>query len=158
MYLKGDDLCGNGGADIRPQDDPDGLIERHEACIDKADRHDRGGAAALNDGGDSDPYKDRHYPIVGKGLQDSPHSVASGLLEPLGHKPHPDEKEANSSDEAEYQLLGFHRYFATFLGDQQIVILLIHLLVFDRHYYMDSLRKGQAGCPGEFIAEGGFHL
>ena len=61
--------------------------------------------------------EDRDYSIVGEGLQDPPHPVSSSLLEPLGHEPHPDKEETYSSNEAEYQLLSFHKYSWTFLGD-----------------------------------------
>lgn len=108
VNLKGDDLCGDGGADIGPQDNPNSLSQGHKARIDKADRHYGCCAAALDDGGDGKPDKDRYYPIVGEGLQDPPHPVSSGLLEPLGHEPHADEKKTYSPDKAKYQLLRFH--------------------------------------------------
>ena len=43
----------DGRADVGAHDDVDGLTQRHQARVDKADHHDRGGGRALNDGRDA---------------------------------------------------------------------------------------------------------
>ena len=43
------DLRGDGRTDIRAQDNADRLLERHDACVNKADHHDRRRRRGLND-------------------------------------------------------------------------------------------------------------
>ena len=60
MDLDGEDLARNRGSDVGAHDDADGLRQGHEPRIDETDRHDRGGAAALDENGDAGTHQHAH--------------------------------------------------------------------------------------------------
>ena len=92
--LEGDDLGRHRGADIGAQHDAEGLLQAHEPGVHQAHGHHRGGARALDDGGDGRPGKDRHDPVRGELLQYASQTGAGDLLERIRHQMHPEEEEA----------------------------------------------------------------
>ena len=62
MDFDGEDLARDRGPDVGAHDNADGLRQGHEPRVDEADRHDRGGAAALDENGDAAPTS---TPMIG---------------------------------------------------------------------------------------------
>ena len=83
LYLDGEYLAGDGGPDIRAHDDADGLRERHESRVDEADRHDGGGAAALDEDCDAGSHENAHDGRFGQRSDKLPQSVPGYQLESL---------------------------------------------------------------------------
>ncbi len=78
--VEGDDLGGNGGADIRSQDDSQGLGEAHEAGVHKAHQHDRGSRGTLDERGNHGSREQAAEAIPGNRIQEFAQPVARGEL------------------------------------------------------------------------------
>ena len=61
----------DGGADIGPENDANGLLQFHQAGIDQADGHHRGNAAGLHHGRDAEACQDSQYAIAGESSENA---------------------------------------------------------------------------------------
>ena len=85
-HVQGDEHTGDGGADVRAHDDPDGLVQRHHAGVDKAHHHDRGGRGGLDGGGDARAHQNAHKAVGRQPFQQGLHLRACrGLQTGAGH-------------------------------------------------------------------------
>src|SRR5699024_1407542 len=71
------DPAGDGGAHVAAHDDADGLVQLHDAAVDKAHHHHRGGAGALDHGGDGKPQQKPFEGVFGQAGKDLLQPAAS---------------------------------------------------------------------------------
>ena len=94
--------AGDGGADIRAHDHADGLMQLHQAGVDEADRHNGGGTAGLNDGGDGHAEQQAAQGAAGHGGQDSLQLTAGCLLQRFTHQVHAIQEHGNAAHQGEH--------------------------------------------------------
>ena len=99
--LQGDDLGGDGGADVSAEDDAQRLGQVHQASVHKAHNHHGYGAGALDDGGDDGANQHAHQAVAGEGFQQLAHLVARGAFEALAQVVHTVQEEAEAAGEHE---------------------------------------------------------
>ena len=99
--VEGDELGGDGGADVGAENDPHGLDQRQETCVDEADDHDGGGGAGLDDGGDESPGQQGGDPVAGEARKDLPHIFPGGLPDPVAHHHHAQQEEGHAAHGAD---------------------------------------------------------
>ena len=63
---------GNSGAHVAAHDHADGLMQLHDAAVDKADHHDRGSRGGLNDARDGQTRQEAQHPVGGELPQKHP--------------------------------------------------------------------------------------
>ena len=106
LYLDGENLAGDGGADVGSHDHADGLGERHEPGIHEADRHDRGGAAALDEHRNASPNKYPHERGFGQSTYQLPETIPGDELQGLTDQLDGEEEKPNSSEKLDDALYG----------------------------------------------------
>ena len=87
-HVQGDELAGDGGADIGAHDDPHRLFQRHHAGVDEAHHHDSGGGGGLDDRGNARAHQDAQEAVGGQPLQNALHAVARRGLQAGAHHLH----------------------------------------------------------------------
>ena len=103
--FESDQLSGDGGADIGTENNADGLIKRHQTCVDKSHHHDGSGTRGLDDSRNGKPHQGADKTVRGQGGKNFPHFVAGHLLQPLGHDFHAEEKETQPPKQTKNQCL-----------------------------------------------------
>ena len=88
------DLGGDGGTDVGAHDHADGLGQRHQTGVDKADDHHVRGGGTLDQKGHQDPDDHRDKAVRGGALQNGAKLIAGGQLETGGHHTHSVQKQA----------------------------------------------------------------
>jgi len=99
--LEGDQLRGDGRADVRAQDHAQGLRERHQLGLHEAHEHDRGGAGALDDHGHQRSHRGAQIAVGRQGAQDGAHAAAGCPLQRRTHHVHAEEEQAQAAGQAE---------------------------------------------------------
>ena len=94
--------AGDSGADVGAHNDADGLMQLHQTGVDKADRHNGGGAAGLNDRRDSHTQQQRAHRGGGHGGQDALQLAARGLLQRFAHQVHTVQEHRNAAHQGKH--------------------------------------------------------
>ena len=82
------DPAGDGGAHVAAHDDADGLVQLHDAAVDKTHHHDGGGAGALDHRGDGQAQQKAFEGVFGQAAEDLLQPAASLPLQGLAHQVH----------------------------------------------------------------------
>jgi hypothetical protein len=100
--VEGDELHGEGGADVGAEDGGDGLLEGHDAGVDEAGEHGDGGAGVGEeaDGGAEDGALGA---AAGGAGEDGAQGAAGGGAEAAGHDVHAVDEEAEAAEDLEQQ-------------------------------------------------------
>ena len=93
------DPAGDRGADVAAHDHADGLMQLHDAAVDKADHHDGGGTGALDHGRDAQTKEEAFEGIIGQLAQDFLQLTAGLLFEGLAHDVHTEQKQGQTAKE-----------------------------------------------------------
>ena len=88
-----------------------GLSQRHQAGVDKADYHHRGGRGALNHGSDAAAGEKARRLAGGHPAQQRPHAGAGPALQRLPHQVHTEQKQTQPADQIQ-KLKQIHRCFS----------------------------------------------
>ena len=96
-----EDPGGHGGADVGADDDVDGLPQRHQTGVDKADDHDRRGRGALDDGGDAQTRQKAEHALIGELAEQNLQAAAGALFQCGAHQVHAEQKQAQSAEQRE---------------------------------------------------------
>ena len=94
---EGDEERGDGGTDVRAQDDAAGVVQRHEAGVHEGDGHDGGGAGGLDHGGEEQSDQEAGQAVAGEGFEDGTQLRAGDLLDTMAHHVHTCDKQAEAS-------------------------------------------------------------
>ena len=94
---EGNEERGDGGTDVRAQDDAAGVVQRHEAGVHEGDGHDGGGAGGLDHGGEEQSDQKAGQAVVGTGFEDTAQLRAGDLLDTVAHHVHTCDKQAEAS-------------------------------------------------------------
>ena len=94
--------AGDGGAHVGAHDDADGLMQVHQTGVDKAHRHDRGGAAGLDDGRDGTPQQQTLDGAGGHFAQNALQFAAGGLLQAFAHQVHAVQEHGDTAHQCEH--------------------------------------------------------
>ena len=84
---------GDGGADVRAHDDVDGLPQRHQPRVDKADDHDGGGGRALDDGRYAQTGQKADERLAGHLVEQRAQPAARAALQRRAHQAHAEQKQ-----------------------------------------------------------------
>ena len=93
---------GDGGADIGAHNHIDGLLQCHQAGIDKAHHHNRGGRGALNNRSDPQTRQQTGQLVGGQLTQQIPQPVAGPALQCLPHHIHAEKEKAKPPNQIQY--------------------------------------------------------
>ena len=94
---KAQDPAGDGGAHVAAHDHADGLMQLHDAAVDKTDHHDGGGAGALDDGRYAQTQKETFERAVGQLAQDLLQLAAGLLFQRLAHDVHAEQEQGQAA-------------------------------------------------------------
>ena len=94
--------AGNSGTNVGTHDDADGLVQFHQTGVDEADRHNGGGAAGLNNGGDRYAQQQRPDGAGSHGGEDALQFAAGGLLQRLAHQVHAIQEHSDAAHQGEH--------------------------------------------------------
>ena len=94
--------AGDGGAHVGAHDNADGLVQFHQTGVDEADRHNGGGAAGLNNGGDRHAQQQRPDGAGSHGGEDALQFAAGGLLQRLAHQVHAIQEHSDAAHQGEH--------------------------------------------------------
>ena len=89
---------GDGGADVRAHDDVDGLPQRHQPRVDKADDHDGGGGRALNDGRYAETGQKADERLAGHLVEQRAQPAARAALQRRAHQAHAEQKQRQAAE------------------------------------------------------------
>ena len=93
------DPAGDRGAHVAAHDDADGLVQFHDAAVDKAHHHNGGGAGALDDGGDAQTQEEALDGAVGQLAQDLLQLAACLLFQRLAHDVHTEQEQGQAAQQ-----------------------------------------------------------
>ena len=109
MDFDGEDLARDRGPDVGTHDDADGLRQGHEPRIDEADRHDRGGTAALQYSSYQCTCDHTHDPVFCQKCKNRLHFLSGCLLKTFTHQIHAIDEYSKSTQQSKYNLhIFFH--------------------------------------------------
>ena len=115
---KAQDPAGDRGAHIAAHDNADGLMQLHDAAVDKADHHNGGGAGALDHGGDAQTQEKALERVVSQFAQDLLQLAAGLLFQRLAHDVHTEQEQGQAAQQGKYiknSHLKFLALFDTFI-------------------------------------------
>ena len=115
---KTQDPAGDRGAHIAAHDNADGLMQLHDAAVDKADHHNGGGAGALDHGGDAQTQEKALERVVSQFAQDLLQLAAGLLFQRLAHDVHTEQEQGQAAQQGKYiknSHLKFLALFDTFI-------------------------------------------
>ena len=92
----------HGGAHVGAHNDVDGLPQRHQAGVDKAHHHHRGGRRALDHGGDAQTGQKAGHDPSGHPVQHRPQLAAGPPLQRLPHQIHTEQEQAQATDHCQH--------------------------------------------------------
>lgn len=92
-HIQGDQLSGDGGADIGPHNDPYRLPQGHHARVDKAHHHHGRGRGGLDDCSDDRAHQYAQQSVGRELFQYPLHSIARRSLQAGAHHLHPVEEQ-----------------------------------------------------------------
>ena len=90
---------GDGGADVGTHDHVDGLTQGHQAGVDEAHHHHRGGRGALDHGGHRKTRQQARHLVGGHLPKQGAKAPPCPSLQSLAHHIHAEEKQAQSADQ-----------------------------------------------------------
>ena len=93
------DPAGDRGAHVAAHDDADGLVQFHDAAVDKAHHHDGGGAGTLDNGGDAQTQEEALDGAVGQLAQDLLQLAACLLFQRLAHDVHTEQEQGQAAQQ-----------------------------------------------------------
>ena len=94
---KAQDPTGDGGAHVAAHDDADGLMQLHDATVDKADHHNGGGAGGLNHGGDAEAKEKALEGVIGQLAQNFLELAARLFFQCLAHDVHTEQEQSKTT-------------------------------------------------------------
>lgn len=99
--LEGDQLGGDGGADVCAENDACRLINIHQPRVDEADDHDGRGRGGLHQHRKEHTYKQSEQAVAGQHLQQMSQTVTSGALQLVAHHFHAEQEQTQSAAQHE---------------------------------------------------------
>ena len=112
-----DDLAGYGGADVRPDDDAQGLAHRQDARADQAGCNDDGGRGRLDQCRDRDAQDKRLERVVGHLFHDVLHGAGGVFLQGIAHQAHAVQEHGQAAQQGQ-DIKETHRASALFVRMQ----------------------------------------
>ena len=111
---KAQDPAGDRGAHIAAHDNADGLMQLHDAAVDKADHHDRGSAGTLDHSGDAQAKEKAFKGVVSQLAQDLLQLAAGLLFQCFAHDVHAEQEQGKTSKQGK-DIEDGHKDFLTFV-------------------------------------------
>ena len=110
---KAQDPAGDGGTHIAAHDDANGLMQFHDAAVDKADHHNGGSAGTLDHSGDAQAKEKTLEGVIGQLAQDLLQLAAGLLFQGLAHDVHAEQKQGKAAKQGK-DIENGHKDFLTF--------------------------------------------
>ena len=99
---QGEDPGGDGGADVGTHDDTHGLLQSHNAGVNKADDHDGGCGGGLDHAGDGEAGEKTGEFVGGQLGEDHFQLAAGGALQGIAHHVHAEQEQAQAAQKGQY--------------------------------------------------------
>ena len=111
---KAQDPAGHGGAHVAAHDHANGLMQLHDAAVDKAHHHNGGSAGALDDGGHTQTQKKALEGVIGQFAENFLQLAAGLLFQCLAHDVHTEQKQGQTSQQRK-DIKNGHKCFPHFI-------------------------------------------